>query len=91
MENYLNENKPLPKDLIQELIKIYPPVITQKQLEAITGFKPSKLEQARLKGGFIPYVKIGRSVRYRLDDVVAYLEKLPRFNSTTEAENFPEE
>ena len=72
--------------LIQELLKKYPPLLTQQHIKEITGLGDSTIEQARLKGGFIPFVRIGRSVRYPIDGAVAYLEKLPRYNNTTEAD-----
>ena len=34
---------------------------------------PKWLERDRWKGATIPYVKVGRSVRYRASDVLAYL------------------
>lgn len=32
------------------------------------------LEQARFRGTGIPYLKIGRAVRYRAEDVQAYID-----------------
>lgn len=43
------------------------------------------LQADRLKGGGIPYVKIGRSVRYRTDDVLAW-EEAHRVSSTSQAD-----
>ena len=74
-------------NLVAELLKKYPPLLTQKHIEEITGKSASTIEQARHKGGFIPFIRVGRHVRYRLDDVAAYLENLPRFDSTTEADH----
>ena len=72
--------------ILQLLATKYPPLITQLQLREITGHSDSYLEQARLKGGFIPFRKIGRSVRYSIDDVAAYISSLPRYSSTAEAD-----
>jgi hypothetical protein len=69
--------------LFQELLKKYPPLISQRQLKEITGEADSTIEQRRLKGTGIPFIRLGRSVRYRLDDVVAYLDGLPRYTTTS--------
>jgi hypothetical protein len=74
------------EELIQELLKKYPPLLTQQHVKEITGLADSTIEQARLKGGFLPFVRIGRNVRYPLDGLVSYLERLPRYNSTTQAD-----
>lgn len=74
--------------LFQELIKKYPPLLTQSHVHEITGRAHSSLEQDRLYGRGIPFIRMGgRSIRYRLDDVVAWLKALPRFKSTTEADH----
>ena len=41
-----------------------------------TALAPHTLEADRCERRFgIPYIKIGRSVRYREEDVIAFLEK----------------
>jgi len=48
-------------------------LLTEGQLAARWALASAKKLQAdRLKGGGCPFVKIGRSVRYRLSDVLAY-------------------
>jgi hypothetical protein len=74
-------------DLFQELSKRYPPLLNQKQYCQLTGKAASTAEQDRLYGRGAPFIRMGRSIRYRLDDVVVWLESLPRYNSTTEADN----
>jgi len=74
-------------DLFQEFAKRYPPILTQKQYCEISGKADSTVEQDRLYGRGPRFLRMGRSIRYRLDDVVAWLESLPRYNSTTEADN----
>ena len=74
-------------ELLQELSKRYPPLLNQKQYCELTGKADSTAEQDRLYGRGAPFIRMGRSIRYRLDDVVAWLESLPRYNSTTEADN----
>lgn len=41
----------------------------------MTGRSPQTLRNDRHKRQGIPYCKIGRSVRYREEDVVRYMEK----------------
>lgn len=73
--------------ILHLLAQKYPPLLTQAQLREITGHSDSFLEQARLKGGFVGFVRIGRSIRYPLDAVADYLASLPRYNSTAEADS----
>lgn len=42
------------------------------------------LERDRWAGGGIPFVKIGRAVKYRKVDVLAWLDKYQTQNSTSE-------
>lgn len=72
-------------ELFQELSKRYPPLLNQKQYCELTGKSASTAEQDRYYGQGAPFVRMGRrTVRYRLDDVVTWLEGLSRYNSTTE-------
>ena len=74
-------------DLYKELSKRYPPLLNQRQYCEITGKAMSTTEQDRLYGRGAPFIRMGRSIRYRLDDVIVWLESLPRYRSTTEADN----
>lgn len=40
------------------------------------------IQNDRVKGGGVPFIKIGRLVRYRLDDILAYEERA-RCSSTS--------
>jgi hypothetical protein len=51
-----------------------PKYIDEREVANITGFALSTLRNNRFKGAGIPYVKVGRSVRYSLGDVVQYME-----------------
>jgi hypothetical protein len=73
-------------ELLREIYKRFPPLLNQRQYCELTGKRDSTAEQDRLYGRGAPFVRMGRSIRYRLDDVVAWLERLPRFSSTTEAD-----
>lgn len=58
----------------------------QPILPAITGMSAAFFERARWSGEGGPrYIKLGRLVRYKKKDVLAWLEKNPAVTSTTEA------
>ena len=48
--------------------------ITEEKVSDITGIALSTLRNDRLYKRKIPYYKIGRSVRYNYDDVIAFME-----------------
>jgi hypothetical protein len=48
--------------------------LSEKQLSEISGIAVSTLQNDRATKRRISYVKVGRSVRYRLDDVITYME-----------------
>ena len=48
--------------------------VDEKEVSRITGFALPTLRNDRHRGKGIPYVKRGRSVRYRLDEVIEYME-----------------
>ena len=48
--------------------------VTEVMVADLTGRALSTLRNERAKGQGIPYVKIGRSVRYNLQDVVNFME-----------------
>ena len=48
--------------------------ITEKEVSEITGRALSTLRNERFLGKGIPYFKIGKSVRYKLDDVIEFME-----------------
>lgn len=51
-----------------------PKLLTTEELAEMLGLSADTLAQDRyLKQGF-PYIKIGKRVRYRFEDVFAYLE-----------------
>ena len=47
---------------------------TQKTAEYL-GVSPKWLERDRWKGAKIPYIKVGRSIRYRATDVITYIDQ----------------
>jgi hypothetical protein len=57
----------------------------QKTVANVLGISPAKLERDRWIGGGIPYLKIGRAIRYSKRDVVDWLAKRSiKANSTAE-------
>jgi hypothetical protein len=48
--------------------------LTEKQVAEITGRALQTLRNERFQGRGIPYVKVGRSIRYSLEDVVGFME-----------------
>lgn len=48
-------------------------LLTQQQAVDLTAMSPAWFEMSRFKGTGIPYVKIGRSVRYREQDLVKFI------------------
>ena len=48
-------------------------LLTQQQVVELTGMSPAFFEMSRFKGTGIPYVKIGRSVRYREQDLIKFI------------------
>lgn len=51
------------------------PLLTTKQAAQILGVSIAFLERDRWAGARVPFIKIGaRAVRYRLSDLLAYIE-----------------
>jgi hypothetical protein len=48
-------------------------LLTQQQAVEWTGMSPAWFEMARFKGTGIPYVKMGRAVRYREKDITKFI------------------
>jgi len=61
-------------NLTEKLKEEIPRYLTEKEVAEMTGLSLSTLRNSRFQGRGLPYIKIGRSVRYSLDDVVAYME-----------------
>ena len=61
------------------------PLLTDLDLEQLRIMSQSKAQKDRVAGRGIPFVKIGRLVRYRPADVEKFLSDLPTLCSTSEA------
>jgi predicted DNA-binding transcriptional regulator AlpA len=64
-------------------------LLSDRDVEKITGRARSTLQKDRVSGGGIPFIRLGRLVRYRQSDVTAYLAALPSRRSTSEPEPQP--
>jgi hypothetical protein len=62
------------------------PLLSDRDVEKITGRARSMLQKDRVSGSGIPFVRLGRLIRYRQSDVRAYLDALPARHSTSEAD-----
>jgi hypothetical protein len=60
-------------------------LLSDRDVEKITGRARSTLQKDRVAGTGIPFVRLGRQIRYRPEDVAAYLAELPSLRSTSEA------
>ena len=61
-------------------------LLSDRDVEKITERARSTLQKDRVRGVGIPFVRIGRLVRYRPTDVATYLNALPTCRSTSEAD-----
>lgn len=62
----------------------YGVLLTPAQVSEVTGKKPTTLTGERFEGRGLPFVKVGRLVRYRKQDVLDYINE-NTFTSTAEA------
>jgi len=62
------------------------PLLTENEAAAFLKVRPQTLAKWRMagSGASLPFVKVGRSIRYRLSDLNAYLDR-HTFNNTVEA------
>ena len=51
-----------------------PQYLTEKQVSESTGLSQKTSSQHRWKSTGLPYSKFGRSIRYKFDDVLAFME-----------------
>jgi predicted DNA-binding transcriptional regulator AlpA len=60
-------------------------LLTDFDLERITGRARSTWQKARLTGTGPPFIRLGRLVRYRMSEFNAWLRACPSIRSTSEA------
>jgi predicted DNA-binding transcriptional regulator AlpA len=61
------------------------PLLTDFELERVTGRARSSWQKARLTGDGPPFIRLGRLVRYRQSEFEAWLTAHPSLRSTSEA------
>ncbi len=61
--------------------QIFPRLLNQKEVASIIRKSEAWLERQRWLGEGIPYLKIGRSVRYQEDDILSFLEEQPKIQT----------
>ena len=49
--------------------------INEKQVSKLTSFALSTLRNGRSNNKLFPFYKVGRSVRYKLEDVINFMEQ----------------
>jgi predicted DNA-binding transcriptional regulator AlpA len=59
-------------------------LLSDREVEKITGRARSTLQKDRVAGGGIPFIRLGRLVRYRQSDVTEFLDALPKRRSTSD-------
>jgi predicted DNA-binding transcriptional regulator AlpA len=60
-------------------------LLTDREVAGITRRKRSTLQKDRMRGDGIPFIRLGRLVRYRASAVDAWIASRPTFHSTSEA------
>ena len=53
----------------------FPTYLNEKQVSAITGLALPTLRNQRFQRRGVQYCKVGRSIRYNLQDVTTYMEE----------------
>lgn len=61
-------------------------LFTQQTIAAIRSCSIATVERDRWAGTGVPFIKTGRMVRYRKNDIRAWLEQQKPFQSTTQAQ-----
>ena len=60
------------------------PLLSDREVAALISRARPTLQKDRLRGGGIPFVKLGRQVRYRRSDVERWFADRRAFTSTSE-------
>lgn len=61
---------------VPELPRAFPKLLDERRAAALIGVAPSTLAIWRSTNRYaLPYIKCGRLVRYREDDIIAFLEQ----------------
>lgn len=57
-------------------------LLTEQELSALTKKSVRTIQGQRIRGGGIPYVKLGAHVRYRMADVQRYLDEHTKLSTS---------
>ena len=60
----------------------------QRTLAAVLACSTQLLERNRWAGQGVPYIKIGRTVRYRKQDILDFLQQQKIYHSTSDVGKF---
>ncbi len=73
-----------PIDSNQKKTSLEDRLITEKEVARLLSLGVSTIQQDRLTGRLgLPFVRLGRSVRYRLSEIENFLRNIPSFTSTS--------
>jgi hypothetical protein len=64
-------------------IKLEQKYVDEACASTITGMSPAWFQRARWAGNGPPFVKVGRAVRYRLDELIGWFEDRKRTSTST--------
>jgi len=69
---------------------IKPRLLNTKEAAIYLSWSESYLKQARMTGNSKGpvFIKVGRSIRYTIEDLDAYINSLQKFSSLAEADTF---
>lgn len=70
----LTADREAPAPTIAQRTIAVPRLLTQKEAAELTRMSEKWLERDRWVERRIPYVKIGRAIRYRAEDIAAYID-----------------
>lgn len=60
-------------------------LLTPELTAQFLGLSPSTLAKMRLRGSALPFVKLGRSVRYRMSDILSFIDGQMRTSTSQPA------
>jgi hypothetical protein len=69
------ELKPQPQPSSIPLEKLKDRYLTPKETSELTGINPATLANQRSARRGIPFIKVGRSIRYRMNDILAFMDE----------------
>lgn len=76
------------KDTTDNWIEHYDPLLNDKEAAPVVGSTANSLRQSRYTGLLFgvqapKFLKMGRSIRYRLSELLAFIDSFPEIESTT--------